>query len=465
MPARRNFLKSDNVEFGHIQEEFLRVALVHTDIHFKLYHNDNIEYNLLPTKIKQRIVDIFGSSYKERLIPIEEQSDIIKISGFVSKPECSKKSKGEQYLFVNNRFIRHAYFHHAIISGYDSLIQEKTYPSYFIFLQVNPEQIDINIHPTKTEVKFREEQAIYKILYATVKHGLGVFNLHSNIDFENMSPIDMSGYKPLGSIREPLTSTNDNYNPFEAKYSQGGASSWTPRTSVKGWENIYESIKENTPEVSVASEFEEQLLPLEDVDSSGLAEMEPPSVFQVFDDYIVGKIKSGVVLIRISAALERIYYDRYLSQLESIEQSDVGCQKLLFADTITLSPQNSETMKDVLVEFNKLGFDIEEFGKNTFIINGVPADLSLQGSPQLFIEELLEIYNNNLLSLKISRRSNIAHSWARAVSGKRDTRSLSQEEMQHIINELFCSSAPQLSPSGKKACIVINEKELFRFFN
>ncbi len=464
VPARRNFLKSDNVEFGHIQEEFIRIALVHNNIHFKLYHNDNLEYNLLPESPKQRIVSIFGNHYKEKLIPVEEKNDIIQISGFISLPEYAKKTKGEQYMFVNDRFIKHSYFHHAIVSAFEQLIPEKTYPSYFIFLHIKPENIDINIHPTKTEVKFREEQAIYKIIHATTRHSLGAFNLNSNIDFDNISPLDLNSYtyKPISSIREPITYSNENYNPFENKNNQSNKSNWTPKQSVKGWENIYEFIKENTPEPT--SDTEPNIpFPSEEKEEK-LEEITPPAVFQVFDDYIVGKIKSGIVLIKISAALERIFFDRYLNKLESAN-NESACQKLLFAETITLSPQNTETMKDILNDFNKLGFDIEEFGKNTFIINGIPTDADNKEQPQQLIEQMLETFNNNLLSLKISKKNNLAHSYATTLCRKQNTENMSQKEMQNIINELFCSSSPQLSPSGKKTCIIINDKELVRFFS
>ena len=463
VPARRNFLKSDTVEYTHIQEEFVRIAFVHPEIAFSLYHNDKLEYNLPKSTLKQRIINIMGNPNKERLLPVEQASDIINISGFIGKPEFARKTRGEQYMFVNNRFIKHAYFHHAIASAFEEVIPAKHFPTYFIYFEINPQMIDVNIHPTKTEIKFQDEKIIYSMLRATVKRSIGTFNLGGAIDFDNISPIDFSAIPQKGTPRQPLISTHSDYNPFDFKQKQTGShahfSSVKPSKTDESWKRIYESIQENIPAEYVANTgVQTQMETMLDGEENPVQNQ--AAAFQTLNRYIVTRIKSGFILIETEAAMERILYDRYTRCLSDKPQ---GAQKLLFPETLTFSPQNSDLVADLLKDFGNLGLDMEPFGKNTFILNAVPADL-LEENAQEVIEQLLESYKNNLISLKISKRSNLAHSFARSV-GRRKNKNVSEEEMQSLICELFASESPQVSPSGKKVCITFNENELGRMFN
>jgi len=457
VPARRNFLKSDTVEFGHIHEEFLRIALIHSDVDFKLYQNDKLEYNLPKSTLKQRLVNVFGKNYEERLMPIEQETDVVRIHGFIGKPNAARKTRGEQYLFVNKRFIKHNYFHHAIASAFEEVIPEKHFPSYFVYFEVDTEMIDVNIHPTKTEVKFQDERLIYSFLHSTVKRSIGMFHLGSNIDFDDISPIDFGAISSRNIPREPLTSTNSDYNPFEKSKSNPSAA-YSSGNTVKvneSWRQIYESIQENTPVEYL--ETQGVITPLQEMEEPTVSLK--PSIFQTINRYIVAKIKSGFVVIDPEAAFERILYERFLKNLNDTPS---GSQKLLFPETLNFAPQNGDLVRDLLVEFKKLGFDLEEFGQNTFILNGIPLGFEEQDIQQN-IEQILESYKNNLISLKISKKNNIAHSFARSI-GRRRSKLFSEEEMQLLLSELFSTSSPQLSPSGKKICITFNEMELKRMF-
>lgn len=465
VPARRNFLKSDNVEFSHIQEEFLRIALVHTQIAFTLYHNDKVEYKLPVSMPKQRIVNLFGNSYNEKLIPIEQHSDVVHIHGYITKPEYARKTKGEQYFFANQRYMRHPYFHHAVTSAFESLIPAGTTPGYFIFLEVNTEKIDVNIHPTKTEIKFQEENHIYSILHATVKHSIGTFHLNTSINFEDTPPIEFTNVDSKHLPKEPITYSNPDYNPFDRssfrKPAAPNYNSWKPQdTASGGWEKIYDSLLENTTHVAeeIAQEVQTSM-ELEPATDTDTIQDNTTHVFQVLNKYIVGKLKSGCVIIDPDAAMERILYEQYLNTLDN---KPAATQKLLFPETLTFSPRNAEIVKDLMSEFTQLGFDMEEFGKNTFIVNGIPCDCSADNI-QHTVDLLLDTYNSNLLSLKISKKSNLAHSFARSIT-KKDTSNLCVEEMQNIINRLFSSPSPQISPSGKKTFVIFDEKELLRIF-
>lgn len=463
VPARRNFLKSDNVEYTHILDEFLRIVLVHPDIAFSLYHNDKPEYKLPKSNLKQRIVNIFGNTYNERLLPIRQESNLINISGFIGKPECARKTRGEQYLFVNQRFIKHPYFHHAICTAMDELIPAKHFPTYFIYLDVDPSKIDINIHPTKTEVKFQEEKFIYSILLSTVKHSLGNYNLSSQqIDFDNVSPIDFGQIPLSGTPKNPFIATNPDYNPFSDK-KQEVKPMYSPspfpkkQQSEGAWTKIYESLKENLP-VEAESEAIQTKLDIETPEET--IENDSCIVFQILNKYIVSRIKSGFMIIDQEAAQERILYEQYMQQMEN---QAMPVQKLLFSESLSFSPQDADTISNLLNDFLHLGFELEVFGKNTFILNGIPTGFDNQ-NVQATMEQILENYKSNLLSLRLNRKNNLAHSLAKTLGIKKG-RPLLQEEMHHMIQQLFVCQSPEISPSGKKICIVFTEKDIIQLFN
>jgi DNA mismatch repair protein MutL len=468
VPARRNFLKSDNVEYRHIHEEFLRIAYVHPEVAFTLYHNDKLIYSLPSTTLKQRIINILGKQSKERckerLISVEQETNIVNISGFIGNPAFARKTREEQYLFVNNRFIKHPYFHHAIASAFKEIISAEHFPTYFIYFDIDPTLIDVNIHPTKTEIKFQDDKTIYKILIATVRRAIGSFNLGGSIDFENISPIDFSAIPQKGIPREPVVTTRLDYNPFhstkESTSNYEHFSSVKPSTMNEDWKKIYETIQENTPAEFIAHQETEQTTMEMLLDEKENMFYEQSAIFQTLQKYIVARVKSGFMIIDKEAALERILYERYT---RCLSESPQNSQRLLFPETLSFSPQDSDIVNDLLKELNNLGFDMEPFGKNTFILNGVPSDL-LDENVQEIIEQLLETYKNNLISLKVSKKSNLAHSFARS-AGKKKNKLLSEEEMQSLIGTLFASESPHTSPSGKKICITFKESDLIRMFS
>lgn len=469
VPARRNFLKSDNVEYSHIVEEFVRIALVHPEISFSLYHNDKQEHHLPKSSLKQRIINYFGSNYNERLLPLEQESELVNISGFIGKPESARKTRGEQYLFVNERFIRHPYFHHAICNAMEELIPAKHFPTYFIYLEVDPAQIDINIHPTKTEVKFKEEKFIYSILRSTVKHSLGNFNLSSQqIDFDNISPIDFSAIGGNKTPKEPKIHTNPDYNPFSTQKPEGKIfKTSSPFKNNKqdevAWSKIYEGLKENIPDEILPYITDEQLKLHDDLENKihneEEEEISETMLFQTLNKYIVVRIMSGFMIVDQEAASERILYERFL---ERINQQKIDIQKLLFPESLTFAPQDAAIISELLPDFTSLGFDMEVFGKNTFILNGIPADFK-ENDVQKVMEGLLESYKNNLISLRLSRKNNLAHSMAKTLCVKKG-KTLTYEGMSEIIRLLLTSEAPEISPSGKRIFVLYNEKEITHLF-
>ncbi|MDR1792942.1 MAG: DNA mismatch repair endonuclease MutL [Bacteroidales bacterium] len=462
VPARRNFLKTERAELGHIQDEFIRVALVHANVAFTLNHNGKVIYNLPKSTLKQRIVNTFGSVYNSRIFPLDTQCDVVNVVGFIGKPEFARKTRGEQYLFVNERFIKHPYFNHAVVSAFESVIPQEHFPTYFIYLQVNPQSIDINIHPTKTEVKFQDERLIYSILHSAVKKSIGNFHLNSQIDFENVSPIEFSTANIHSQPKIPQTVSNPNYNPFaNSGGSSGRQNEWKPTVVADGWQKIYESIKENIPEVPTQENIEQidnqQLVE----DTSQISDnVNDISLFQTQNKYIIAKTKSGFVVIEQEAALERILFER---NIKYIENQPCTSQKLLFPETLVFTVQDAEIINELLSEFTRLGFEIEPFGNNTFILNAVPPELG-DKNVQEIIEQSLEAYKNNLLSLKISKKNNLAHSFSRSLCHQKKNQILTTEEMQSLVNELFSSQSPQISPSGRKICLLFNENELMRLF-
>lgn len=469
VPARRNFLKSDNVEFNHIQDEFLRIALTAPDVAFTLYHNDKQVYNLPKAVLKQRIVNVFGNAYKEKLLPLQQESPVVRIRGFIGKPSAARKTRGEQYLFVNDRYFKHAYFHHAIASAFEELLPDDHYPTYFIYFDIDPAKIDVNIHPTKIEIKFQEEKVIYSFLRSAVRHALGTFNISSTIDFESTSPFDFSMVPTGKQVAPPSISYNPDYNPFKMSskgsscpksYPEAGSSP-APQVS-DSWHQLYESLKEEVNETSPSAIPETQLLL--DIRDSG--EMEADArfsempLFQWERHYIVFGRGAEIFIVDQEAASERVMYDGFLRQAEKKQAAPV--QKLLFPESVTFSPQDAETVRDLLGEFRTMGFDMEPFGRNIMIVHGVPSDM-LNQPVQKVLEQLLETYKCNLISSRLGRRDNLFRSMARTLC-VRAGKSLSQEEMESLLNGLFLCEMSSLSPSGNKIFVRLTLTEVQKLF-
>ncbi len=457
VPARRNFLKSDPVELGHIEEEFKRVALPNPNIAFSFYSNGKLLYKLDKASFLQRIVGVFGDNYKERLLPAEQKTNIIDVSGYVAKAEFAKKTRGEQYFFVNKRFIKHPYLHHAVENAFDELLADRLIPSYFLCLEIDPGQIDINIHPTKTEIKFIDEKPIYAILRSTVKKALGQFTLSSQIEFDMDAGIQLNA-PPKGYIpKPPSVNINPMFNPFEErKKSDSGSGQATTHREIsnkENWQKFYETPKERT--------FQSEM-PLETpaTESLPMQESYQADIIQVHNRYIVTTLKSGLAIIDQQRAHERVLYERFLQADNS--PSNVS-QQLLFPVNCNFSPANSEILIEILPELKAFGFDINEFGNNSFLISGTPEGIQQENVPDI-LESFIEGYKNSLLQKFSNRREGAAASLAKQMAVKAGKK-LKQEEMQEIVAQLFTCKSPAVSIWGKKTILFLTEQELNEKFN
>ncbi|MEI6489264.1 MAG: DNA mismatch repair endonuclease MutL [Bacteroidota bacterium] len=459
VPARRNFLKSDTVELRHIIEEFQRVAIPNPQIAFSFHHNNTEIFNLPIGNLKQRLMAVFGSSYNNRLIPVEESTGIVIIKGYVVKPDFAKKTRGEQFFFLNKRFIKSAYLHHAVQSAFEQLLPADSYASYFLMLDVNPKSIDINIHPTKTEVKFEDEKAIYAFLRSAIKKSLGQFNIAPSIDFNQEAHLYNMPVKPIdGVYKIPTIKVDPDYNPFNSSTATSNQPTERELSNRANWEKMYSRHSNNQLEFEIKKEEENKETVFTDWDNE-LKESNLKSSYQLHNKYILSHIKTGFIIIDQQSAHERILYERIL---DNFERNKASSQQELFPKTIELSTTDFTLMKELQSELYLLGFEINEFGKNTFVIHGVPAD-TLETDSVALLEQLLENYKLNLQELKLERRENLARSIARSTSIK-SGKVLTQEEMNLIIDELFACRMPYSSPNGKPTITTFSSEELDKRF-
>jgi DNA mismatch repair protein MutL len=458
VPARRNFLKTDSVELRHIIDEFQRVAIPNPNIAFSFHHNSTEVFHLEPGSLKQRLMSIFGSSYNTRLVPVEEDTDIVKIKGFVIKPDFAKKTRGEQFFFLNKRFIKSPYLHHAVQSAFEQLLPSDSFASYFLMLDVDPKTIDINIHPTKTEVKFEDEKAIYAFLRSTVKKSLGQFNISPSIDFDQEAHLYNMPMKPADGIyKQPTIKVDINYNPFKTD-SPSIKSSERELSNNANWEKMYSRHADNQLEFEIKKEEETQQTINTNWDNE-LHESNKKSTYQLHNKYILSHIKTGFMVIDQQGAHERILYEQIL---DNFEKHKSATQQELFPKTIELNTPDFELVKELHSEILSLGFDISEFGKNTYVIHGVPADTAEFDSAAL-LEGLIENYKQNLLELKSDKRENLARSMARNMAIK-SGKALTQEEMNNLIDELFACKMPYSTPNGKPTITTFSSDDLDKRF-
>ena len=449
IPARRNFLKSDTVETRHIIDEFQRVALAHPDIAFLLHHNNNEVYHLKNGNLRQRIVAVFGSKMNEKLVPIDEKTDILNISGFVAKPEFSKRKRGEQFFFVNDRFIKSSYLNHAVINAFDGLLEQGSHPSYFLYLNVPANTIDINIHPTKTEIKFDNEKALYAILRATVKHSLGQYNVAPVLDFNRDSNLDTSYHlnksAAKGSI--PKITVDPDFNPFKEAKQKEITFPYKREQSTQSWESLYTSIAV-TDEQKQEELFEHQ------------QETKTQKTFQIQRKYVMSLIKSGVVLIHQSLAHQRILYEEFL---ESITVKEANSQQLLFPVKISFSSQEIEMIYTMKTELENAGFSFDEFTKDSVTIKGIPVSVT-ESKITIILEELLNDMNLEVPDASFSHFDVMAKSFAKTLSIKTGTQ-LSGKEQESLVNNLFSCKEPTISPFGKATFKTLTLNEIDHLFN
>jgi len=468
-PARRNFLKSNPAEMRHIMDEFQRVSLANPAISFTLHHDGMEIFRLPSSALKQRIVHLFGNNYNERLIPVEEDTTIINLKGFIGKPQFAKKTRGEQFFFVNNRFIKDAYLNHALNKAYEDLLSDDNFPFYVLFIDIDPAKIDVNVHPTKTEIKYLDEKSIYAIIHSAVKRSLGRFNISPTIDFDQETAFSgMISPKSLDEIIPPSISFNPDFNPFaDEKTADKGFSGFKSADTgfrntesrgqqpvAKNWGSLYEISKEK-PVEQVAMELpgngpDDKYAPIQ------------KQLMQLHNKYIISQIKSGLMLIDQQAAHERILYERFSVNLEDRKGAS---QQSLFPQTVTLSPNDYELAKSLLDDIKSLGFEVREFGKNTLVIEGIPVDLGSNqiNETQLF-EHLIEGFKNSQQELKLDKRDSLARSMAKNSAIKSGV-VLGQQEMNMLIEQLFACKAPNFSISGRPVIQTMSLTEIDRKFD
>lgn len=451
VPARRNFLKSNSVETKHIIEEFQRVALAHPEVAFSM-HNDGKEvFHLKTGSVRQRIVEIFGNPINEKLVPLDEDTSIIKISGYIGKPEYARKTRGEQYFFVNNRFIKSPYLHHAVQAAYKDLLNTESFPSYFLYFDVKPDFIDINIHPTKTEIKFEDEKSVYAILRSAVKLSLGKFNIAPTIDFEVETSMDFPPPPKNTTFLQPEIKFNKDYNPF--KVEKTTVSSRTKdkiieRSKEQDWRKLYENLEvvKTVEQKAIIPEEDEIIIPAKKQN------------YQLHNRYIISHIKSGMLMIDQHRAHERILYENFLSSLEngvSINQQN------LFPHEIVFAPSDFNLLQEMEEDIRNLGISLRQIAKNTFAVDGVATHFPSNNIPQL-LDDMLEIFKNEFSESR-NRHDALAKSLARK-SAIKYGQTLSPEEMSDLVDKLFACKMPYYSPGGKPAIIKLSLEDLEKNF-
>lgn len=453
VPARRRFLKSNTTELKHIINEIQRVALPNPDIRFLFYHNYALLYDLGKSNMRRRIADIFGKNINQSLIPVGEETSLVKIAGFIGQPKYARKTMGEQFFFVNKRYMRHPYFHKAVMQAYEKLLPSDSFPSYFLMLDIEPGEIDINIHPTKTEIKFENDSAIWQIINATVRESLGKHNVVPSIDFDMEGSVEIPIRKKYsGEISFPEVVTDPDYNPFTEKGSGTGRQREYFRVGADHWESLY-----NPPDTGDQSRIafkgdEDQKMPG--------GEYTGKKVLQLKQKYILTPVKSGIMVIDQKRAHERILYEKFM---EILKTESIVSQQELFPQKIELDTADSLLLKSILDDLLALGFDIREFGTNTFVVNGTPGLLDTS-TPQMIVEKLLEEYKNSPVDAQAKVREQVAGSLAKA-SALDYGIELKKEEADRLIDKLFACETPNYSPDGKKVLTIIPLGDIEKFFN
>jgi DNA mismatch repair protein MutL len=452
IPARRNFLKNDQVEQKHIIDELERIAIPHTNVHFTLNSNGNEIINLPPGNLIQRIKSLLGNYIQKELVQINEDTSFVKISGYVSLPEAAIKTKKEQYFFVNNRYVKNPFLNHAIYEAYKELIGYQSHPRYFIFLELDPKHIDINIHPTKTEVKFTDDKTVYMLLLSSIKRALGKANVSASLDFETEQSLHQHQAEPNRVYTQPAISVNTNYNPFNSSAANARATG-LEKSNRQNWETLFEGFKSN-PDLTVDTHGKEQNT-LEAIKKETLVF----SVFQLNFKYLVTLYNQNVLIVDQQRAHERIVYEHYLN---SRQESAINSQQLLFPEQIELSAGDFSLMKNILSEFKYLGFDIEIFGKNSIVVNGVPADLQDFNILQT-LDGIIETYKLNTINAKVEKHDNLCRAIAKNTSIKHG-KVLEAEEMRLLLNHLFDCENPLYTSNGKVVMMEVEYNDIEKFF-
>lgn len=462
IPARRNFLKSNTVELRHIIDEFHRVALAHPNISFTMYHNGSETFNLPNSNYRQRVVNIFGGKTNEKLVPVEETTEVLKISGFVGKPEYAKRTKTEQFFFVNNRFIKSAYLNHAINSAFDGLVKDGSHPTYFLNLTVDPKSIDINIHPTKTEIKFDDEQTLYAILRSSVKHSLGQFNIAPVLDFDHDNNLDTPYDYKDKSASTPTVEVDRFFNPFkEEKNQQTTSVKSYKKEPVTQWDSLYVGLESkgtrseyNFSEVEFESEPQKVSMFKDD------SHIETThTTYQLHNKFIVSTIKSGMLVIDQHKAHQRILYESLLS---SMTVKGAVSQQLLFPLQLHFSSNEMPILIQLKEDLEHTGFVFSSFNDETLEITGVPVNVQ-ESEVSIILEQLISDVEQEVPDSHFSATDLLAKSMAKSLAIKTG-QSLSKLEQEHLVNSLFACKEPTVSPTNRTTFITMSVDDLEKKF-
>ena len=470
VPARRNFLKSNTAEMRHIVDEFTRVALAFPQVFFSLTANNQQIFHLEAGNLKQRILQLLGNTYNTKLVSVKEDTDYMNIYGFVGKPDTAKKTRGDQYFFVNNRFIKSAYLNHAVMNAYQEMITKDSFPMYVLFIDLDPTQVDVNVHPTKQEIKFEDEKIIYAFVQAAVKHALAQFSVTPTLDFE----LDAS-IQQLSSIQQPFTeekkSAATSGSIFKGFTEKNRAHFIEPtnRSELKHWRDFYESREsgagsqesgENVQQSMLNAQHSHEVSPIHhSLPDTYRDTIHDSSLTQVHNEYILSQTSAGFILINQQAAHERVIYERLQ---EAAKGKAVATQRSMFPVTIELAPADTVLLEDLMNDLQQLGYMIEPFGKNTFVIQGTPADVT-QGNEKQVIDSLLEQYKHFSNDLKFSKREKLIRSlaWQQSIKAGRQ---LSEKEMEALVEDLFKCKQPNSSPDGNPTYLEFKKEQLEKMF-
>ena len=468
VPARRNFLKSNAAELRHIVDEFIRVAMSFPDIFFSFSSNGQEVFHLEKGSMKQRIVQILGNSYAAKLVPVQEQTDYMNIYGFVGKPETAKKTRGDQYFFVNNRFIKSAYLNHAVMNAFNEMIAKDSFPMYTLFIDLDPAQLDINVHPTKQEIKFEDEKIVYAFVQSAIKHALAQFSISPTLDFEldaSIQSLDAVS-KPFTEDKKSSASSSSLYNTFTKKHQSHFIES---KSELKHWKDFYEPTEKLTVDRGSSAGSGGltggESAPVQQLHTINEQRPTAESLLQLHNSFIVVQTNRGYYLVHQQNAHERILYERFAL---AVEGKPIAIQQSLFPATIELHAADAVLLKELLPDMSHLGYQLEPFGNNTFVIQGTPADVS-QGNPQgsvsekTAIEKMLEQYKHFSSDLKYSKREKLLRSLALQQSVKAGT-FLTDKEMMALLEELFNCAVPNSTANGKPTYLEFKKDELDKLF-
>jgi len=461
IPARRNFLKSNQVEFRHITDEFHRVALAHPNIQFHFYNNGSELFNLPKANYRQRIVGVFGAKTNEKLVPVAEETQVVKISGFISKPEFSKKSRGEQFFFVNDRFIKSPYLHHAVVSAFEGLIRSENHPGYFLYLSIDPASIDINIHPTKTEIKFDDEHTLYAILRSAIKHALGQFNVIPALDFEQDQNLETPYAYQNKQADVPKVVVDADFNPFAKDIPRSKSIPYFEKQTTIGWQNLYVGLESKVGKEADFSSvsFESESISGSIFEDTNLMIDSVTTTFQLKRKYIVTTIKSGMIIIDQSRAHQRVLYESFL---KNITIKEAVSQQLLFPLSLSFSKSETAIIREIKDSLVTLGFAFEAIEDEHIAISGVPL-LVPESEVGIVLDQLISDFQMDVPGDSFSQSDIVSKTLSKSLSVKTGEQ-LDSESQAALVNNLFACKEYKISPFNKPIYITITGDDIDKKF-